>query len=55
MNESATPRLLVTLCTYNEKENLEQLIPELGRALVQVQELELEQEQEQVQELAWLC
>lgn len=25
------PRLLVTLCTYNERENLEQLIPEIHR------------------------
>ncbi|WP_417397487.1 polyprenol monophosphomannose synthase [Gimesia chilikensis] len=33
MNESATPRLLVTLCTYNEKENLEQLIPEIHQYL----------------------
>jgi len=25
----ATPRLLITLCTYNERENIERLIPEL--------------------------
>lgn len=35
MTETATPRLLVTLCTYNERENLELLIPEIHQYLPQ--------------------
>ena len=26
---TAAPRLLITLCTYNERENIERLLPEL--------------------------
>ncbi|WP_417390025.1 polyprenol monophosphomannose synthase [Gimesia sp.] len=33
MTDSAHPRLLVTLCTYNERENLELLIPEIHKYL----------------------
>ena len=33
MTDSAQPRLLVTLCTYNERENLELLIPEIHKYL----------------------
>ncbi len=31
--ENESPRLLVTLCTYNERENLQQLIPEIQQLL----------------------
>lgn len=33
MTDSDPPRLLVTLCTYNERENLELLIPEIHQFL----------------------
>ncbi|MCH9654859.1 MAG: polyprenol monophosphomannose synthase [Planctomycetes bacterium] len=35
MTDSDHPRLLVTLCTYNERENLELLIPEIHQYLPQ--------------------
>ncbi len=33
MTDSDSPRLLVTLCTYNERENLEILIPEIHKQI----------------------
>jgi len=33
MNTNSSPRLLISLCTYNERENIERLIPEIHENL----------------------